>query len=283
MRAHGEYRTRTALWFDGPLKILVDCGPDITGQLADNALDCPEMILLTHEHGDHYLGLDDLEVFRRRKPAGSFMPIPAYASAETWQTIEKRFGYLLGKLIEKRTAVPGRALAAPSSSGLTITPFKTDHGPMPRGSIGYVIEYGSDRKTRKLVYTSDFRDVPDHLSLLEEPDVLVAQAHWFNEPTVNRPSHMSFQRLLAFLERWRPREHVYLVHLSDGDLIPGESAAAYLKKSPPRNPMRHPVTHVLFPVPRCHSEWQARVNEAARAHNINVPITVGYDGLTVAV
>ena len=108
MRDLGEQRTRTSLWLDGPVKILMDCGPDAADQLEKNHLGVPDAIVITHEHGDHYLGLDELEAFRRSRPAGDFRPIPCYAHPRAWETIEVRFGYLLGKLLKNAWPYPDR-------------------------------------------------------------------------------------------------------------------------------------------------------------------------------
>ena len=278
MRAQGESRARTSFWLDGPLKILVDCGPDAARQLEDNGLDCPDIVLITHEHGDHYLGLDELEVFRRRVPKDAFIPIPTYAHPLAWDTIEVRFGYLLGKLLEKRPAVPDRPLTGLGSDNVIITPFKTDHGPMPQGAVGYHVRMEINGRNRTLAYTSDFIDVPRRTPLLDKPDILIAQAHWFNEPRVNAPRHMSFQRLLDFIAEWQPREHVYLVHISDSDLLPDEDKSP-LKKRPPRDPLRSPVTGRPYPIPKCQLEWQTTAEQVFKEVGLTVPVTVAYDGL----
>ena len=67
-------------------------------------------MLITHEHGDHYLGLDELLCFRRNLPPKDWTPIPVYATEQAWSQVETRFGYLLGSLLEKRLAIPGRNL-----------------------------------------------------------------------------------------------------------------------------------------------------------------------------
>ncbi|MEW5725515.1 MAG: MBL fold metallo-hydrolase [Thermodesulfobacteriota bacterium] len=279
MRREGESRTRTALWFEGPSRLLVDCGPDVAWQMEANGLDRPEAVLITHEHGDHFLGLDELEAFRRREPAESFRPLPCYAHPEAWPALEQRFGYLLGKLLERREARPGRPLEGLDGPELTVVPFKTDHGPLPRGSVGYAIRYAApEGRSKVLVYTSDFKDVPEPTADLCEPDVLVAQSHWFNEPDFNRPAHMSLQRLTGFIRAWRPREHVYLVHLSDADLLPGEEGR-FMKKRPPLSPLIDPETRRPFPTPSCQREWQAAAEAVFKAHGIATPVTVARDGL----
>jgi phosphoribosyl 1,2-cyclic phosphate phosphodiesterase len=261
----------------------VDCGPDVADQLEKNGLDAPEAVLISHEHGDHYLGLDELEAFRRRAPREGFAPVPTYAHDAAWETIEVRFGYLLGKLLEKRSAHPGRPLAGLEGLGLTITPFKTDHGPMPRGAVGYILEYEARGQTRKLVYTSDFEHVPESPALLREPDILVAQAHWFNEPAVNVPHHMSLQRLLGFVKAWQPRERVYLVHISDGDVAAGETEADCMKKRAPLDPLRQAGDNRPLPAPTCQEEWQALAELVFRQAGLEVPVTVARDGQRVPV
>ncbi len=62
--------------------ILVDCGPDIRVQMKAVGCRRPDAILITHEHGDHYLGMDDLLVLRRSMPVDEWAPIPVYATEQ---------------------------------------------------------------------------------------------------------------------------------------------------------------------------------------------------------
>jgi phosphoribosyl 1,2-cyclic phosphate phosphodiesterase len=263
------------------LKVLIDCGPDITDQLMANHLDRPDVVLITHEHGDHYLGLDDLEVFRRREPAKGFVPIPVYATETAWRTIEARFGYLLGKLLEKRLVQPGLALDG-LPRDLRVIPFKTDHGPVAGGSVGYVFEYPGNDGPRRLVYTSDFKDVVQDPKEFGPPDLLVASCHWLNEPVTNPAFHMSLQRLLPFIRAWGVRERVYLVHLSAGDPHPGEGGGAILKKRDPLDPLRDGDGRLLA-IPRDQEEWQQAAEKVFRLAGLDVPVTVAHDGLATRV
>ncbi len=274
MRILGERRSRTSMWFDGPASLLIDCGPDAAWQLENHGLGCPDGVVITHEHGDHYIGLDELDAFRRIHPENDFPPIPCYAHPDAWTTIEARFGYLLGRVLSKQDAVPGQSLKGLENHGVQVIPFKTDHGPIPKGSVGYAIQYDTDAGSRTLVYTSDFKDVTGPIDALNAPDYLVASCHWFNEPEHNRPSHMSLQRLLEFIKQWRPQRHVYLVHISDGDVAQGESSEAMLKKRKPLDPLP-------YKVPTCQAEWQSTVEQVFHDHGIDVPVTVAWDGLIV--
>lgn len=255
--------------------ILVDCGPDLRHQMWACDLKRPDLVLITHEHGDHYLGLDDLLAFRRSVPKEAWVPVPVYATEKCWQSMEVRFGYLVGSLIEKRLAVPGVPLEGVRSR---ITPFKTFHGPIAAGSVGYVVQQtGRGGESLKLVYTSDFLSLPEEPDLLMEPDVLVIQTHWLNEPLNNRPFHMSFQNAMDYIRRWKPKRTTFLVHMSGGDLVPGDPYNNILMKLEPKSPLKAPDSGTPYPIPRCQAEWQAVIDAICRDYDLPGPIVVAQD------
>ena len=276
MRRRGETRSRTSLYLEAGERILVDCGPDITGQWTATSLAGVDAVLITHEHGDHYLGLDELEALRRSAEPAKWHPIPVYATEVAWETIEQRFGYLLGKALERRVAQPGKPLGGLKTR---IVPFKTFHGPVARGAVGYVVTAGK----KKLVYTSDLLHVQEGGKLLRQPQALVIQTNWVNEPRVNRPSHLSLQRALAMIHDWQPQGRVFLVHISDADPVPGDPANVYLKKVPPADPLRNPRTGEPYPIPTCQEEWQELAMQVFADRGIEVPVQVAWDGLTVEI
>jgi phosphoribosyl 1,2-cyclic phosphate phosphodiesterase len=276
MHKNRESRSRTSLYLKGEEKLLIDCGPDIVRQWWANGLEGVDAVLITHEHGDHYLGLDELVALRRSSASENWRPIPTYATTAAWEVIEQRFGYLLEKTLEKRRAVPGRALAGLQTK---VVPYKTFHGPMARGSVGYCFELAG----KKLVYTSDFVHVEGQEDLIHEPDILVIQSHWLNEPEVNRPSLLSLQSALPMIRAWAPKEKVFLVHISDADPVPGDPANDYLKKVPPANPLRDARTGESYPIPTCQVEWQETAERVFEDNSIKVPVQVAYDGLEVAI
>lgn len=274
----GEERTRTSFLVRGKETILVDCGPDIRDQMTRHNLQRPDAVLITHEHGDHYLGLDDLLAFRRSVPRDAWTPIPVYATKQTWEAIAVRFGYLIGSLIERREAVVGRPLAGPA---MRITPFKTFHGATASGSVGYCMENSAGELPFKLVYTSDFSRMDDEPDFLMQPDLLVIQTHWLNEPRNNRPNHMSFQRAVDYIQRWNPTGATYLVHMSAGDVAPGDPCNSILKKLPPLSPMIEPGSGEPYPIPRCQAEWQQVIDRICRDLGLRGPVIVSEDGLVV--
>ncbi len=277
MRHLDERRTRSSLFIRGQENILVDCGPDIREHMTRFELPLMDAVLITHEHGDHFLGLDELLSYRRSVPREAWRPIPAFATRETWEAVETRFGYLVGSLLEKKIALPGRRLEGLSSE---IVPFKTFHGDIPRGSVGYVVRYGP-QQSKKIVYTSDFDSVQGEDELLSGADVLVIQAHWFNEPERNRPHHMSFQRAIDFIKQWAPIGKTFITHISDGDWVEGDPANSCLKKTPPKDPLKNPRTGTPYPVPRCQAEWDQTLAGIVDDFRLGLPVSAAYDGLSI--
>jgi phosphoribosyl 1,2-cyclic phosphate phosphodiesterase len=276
MHQNKETRLRTSFYLEAREKLLIDCGPDIVRQWWANGLKSLDAVLLTHEHGDHYLGLDELVALRRSTCPDNWRPIPTYATENSWETIELRFGYLLDKTLDKRVVVPGEPLPGLQTR---VVPFKTYHGPMARGAVGYVFEGGGIR----LVYTSDLLRLEEEEDILRHPDVLIIQSHWLNEPEFNRPSLLSLQRALPMVRAWEPREKVFLVHISDADQVPGDPANDYLKKIPPADPLKDPQTGIPYDVPTCQTEWQEVAEKAFKDNGINIPVQVAYDGLVVEI
>ncbi|MBU4563331.1 MAG: MBL fold metallo-hydrolase [Desulfarculus sp.] len=280
LREIGESRTRTSLWLEGPARLLIDPGPDLRAQLMREDLPRPDAVLISHEHGDHYLGLDELLCFRRNVPPSDWQPIPVYATAPAWEQIEPRFGYLLGSLLDKRLAVPGQELeGAPFGPELAARPVKTFHGAMAKGSVGYVLTLATPQGPFRLGYTSD-------LVRAEEPegfaglDLLVCQSHFVHEPKVNRANHLSLQNALPLIAAWQPGR-VYLAHLSCQDYLPGDEAAnAMLKKYAPGDPLKGP-DGAPYPVPQDQASWQSLAERVFADHSLAVPVRVAFDGLRV--
>ncbi len=278
MRERGEQRLRTSLLVEGSERLLIDCGPDLQRQMVRFGLQRPDAILITHEHGDHFLGLDELLAFRRVAEKDQWTRIPVYATEIAWQSIEARFGYLLGSLLEKRLAIPGEPLEALNTR---VVPFDTYHGPSAQGSVGYLLELRHRTGDMNMVYTSDFSRLDGEPDFLARTDLLVIQAHWLNEPEFNRPNHMSFERAIEYIRRWNPAGGTYLVHLSESDQVPGDPCNSSYKKLAPLSPLKEPSSGRPYPIPTCQEEWQEVVDRICRDYRVPGPVTVAYDGLSV--
>jgi len=282
MRRRGEKRTRTALLMKSASTLLIDCGPDIRSQLSHQPSRVPGGVLITHEHGDHYIGLDELFVYKRLTSRGAFEPIPVYLSGTSWEIIGRRFDYLEEMGVIKTVLIePGRWF---THREYRIFPFKTDHGSFAAGSLGYLItSRRPDGEEVRVLYTSDFMELPDLPKEILRPSYLVIQSFWLNEPEQNRPRHMSFQRAIPFIARLEPRKETFLVHMGDADMVPGDTANDMLKKYRPLDPLRPPGSDTPYPIPLNQEQWQETVNRILRDRNLDYRIIVAQDGLEIPV
>jgi len=278
MRQRREKRERTALLLEGRSSLLIDCGPDIAAQLSRHSVRRLDGVLITHEHGDHYIGLDELFSYKRSAPRGEFTPIPVYMTPETWETVRMRFGYLEQmQVIKVHEVTPKRFSPV---AGFDVFPFRTDHGAFARGSVGYLIKNRSGTPFR-LVYTSDFMNLPDIPEEIVQPEVLILQCSRLNEPVKNTPQLMSFQRAMEFMKLLKPTREIFLVHIGDGDQVPGDPANTMTKKREPADPLTPPGSSRPYPTPKNQDEWQSVVNRILSDYNLNFKCTVAYDGLTI--
>ena len=70
-------------------KILIDCGPDFRQQMLTNHEHTVDIALITHEHNDHVIGLDDMRplIFKSGKD------MPLYCYPRVGNEVKKRFPY----------------------------------------------------------------------------------------------------------------------------------------------------------------------------------------------
>jgi phosphoribosyl 1,2-cyclic phosphate phosphodiesterase len=282
MRESGEKRERTSLLLSGRTNLLIDCGPDIRSQLSRNRVKSIDGVLISHEHGDHYMGMDDLFAYRRNAPRSAWRPIPVYLTPESWEVISLRFSYLEQMdVIKIHLIEPGKWL---THEEFEIMPFKTEHGAFAKGSVGFFIRSKDWHGTSaSLVYTSDFMDLREIPREIVEPDYLIIQSFWLNEPVNNRPRHMSFQRAIDFIKLFKPGKETYLVHIGDADAVPGDPANKNLKKYEPKDPLRRPSGGEPYPIPLNHEQWQHTVDQIVSDMAMPYNVTVGHDDLRVSI
>ena len=283
MRAKGERRDRTSILLtDNDATLLIDCGPDAREQLRRNKVVSVDGVLISHEHNDHYIGLDELFVYKRVLPKEAFSPIPVYSTPQTREVVEARFAYLEKLGVVRFVAVePGKWFR---QGPFRVFPFKTDHGNFAKGSVGFVIQ-GLDRSGEdvRLLYTSDFAGIPDMSSELVGCDYLIMQSFWLNEPVDNRPKHMSFQNAIHHIKRLKPKHETYLVHMGDADRVPGDPANHMAKKYEPKDPLKPPQGGDPYPIPGSQTAWQETVDRILSDHDVPHRVTVAHDSLTVRI
>ncbi|KAL0846299.1 hypothetical protein Bca101_019545 [Brassica carinata] len=121
-------------------------------------------IILTHEHADAILGLDDIRSFQPRGSAIDTNPLPVFLSQFTMESISTRFPYLVEKKVKQ---VPRRVSQLDwriieedcdkpfTASGLSFTPLPVMHGE-DYVALGFLFGHKS-----KVAYISDVSRIPE--------------------------------------------------------------------------------------------------------------------------
>ena len=215
-----DQRLRTALLVEyGSTRIAIDAGPDFRQQMLRAKVSELHAVLLTHEHNDHIIGLDDVRPFNFRQ--GKNMPI--YALPRVLAEVRTRFAYVFDadpypgaprlELIPLDPFEPFRI------GDLPIQPFPVGHGNMDVLGFRFgPFTYITDMKT----LSAESREI------IRGTEVLVINA------LHHRPhySHLNLEEALEFIAEVRPRE-AYLTHISHSmgryeDIAPQLPAGVFL-------------------------------------------------------
>ena len=214
-----RWRTSVYLRFDDGRAVLVDATPDLRAQALRFGVDRVDLILLTHAHADHVLGLDDVRVYNFRQRAA----IPCQGDARTLSQVRQMFGYVFDPSTPKGGGLPQLTLApigGPFSFGPTVMiPVPIRHGRLP--ILGYRIG--------AFAYLTDCSEIPESAwSQLEGVDVLVLNALRHRAHS----THFNIDQAVEAAGRINAR-HTFFTHMSHellhektcGDLPPGMALA----------------------------------------------------------
>lgn len=205
---------------DDDEKFLIDCGPDFRYQMLRAGEDRVDAVLITHEHNDHIIGLDDLRPVIFNKNGN----MKLYASQRVASQILQRFPYAFSE--ERYPGAPAFDLVEVTEDftiGDTgIVPVEVVHSKLP--VLGYRI--GS------LAYITDASFIPEASYVkLQNLDVLILNCLRLEKP---HHSHFILPDILEINDRLKPKK-MYLIHLSHeaglhrhlAELLPPNVEAAY--------------------------------------------------------
>ncbi len=194
-----RFRSSGLITTDQHKKILIDCGPDFRMQMLNNHQEQIDAVLLTHEHNDHVIGLDDLRplIFKN----GKNMPI--YCSKRVGEEVKMRFAYAFAK--EKYPGVPAFDLCEISEDvylfDAHVTPVNILHHKLP--IFGF--------KVKNLAYLTDASFIPDtEKEKLKNLEVLIINCIQ-QQPL--HPAHFTLPQVLDLYDELQPKK-MFLTHIS---------------------------------------------------------------------
>lgn len=193
-------RSSVMVTTDEHKKILIDCGPDFRQQMLANKEHTVDIALLTHEHNDHVIGLDDMRplIFK----SGNDMPL--YCYSRVGNEVKKRFPYAFTD--EKYPGAPAFELHEIEIKPFTvldieITPVEVIHFKIT--AFGY--------KFKNLAYITDAGFIDDaEKEKLQNLDVLIINCIRKFDP---HPAHFILPDAIALFEEVQPKK-MFLTHLS---------------------------------------------------------------------
>ncbi|WP_374446465.1 MBL fold metallo-hydrolase [Epilithonimonas sp.] len=193
-------RTSAIVTTESGKKILIDCGPDFRQQMLTNKEESIDAVLVTHEHNDHIIGLDDLRPLIFKNKAS----MPIYCNSRVAKEIKHRFPYAF---IEHR--YPG----APSFdlfeidgnfrlfNEIDIIPINIIHSEI--NIFGF--------KFKNLAYITDASKIEEsEKEKLKNLDVFIINCLRKTEP---HHSHFILPEVLELVDELKPKK-TYLIHIS---------------------------------------------------------------------
>jgi phosphoribosyl 1,2-cyclic phosphate phosphodiesterase len=197
-------RFRTSILIESAgQRVLVDCGPDLRQQLLAAEVERLDGVIVTHAHGDHCHGIDEL----RPVAAAIGGPVPLHARADVLKELEQRFGYAFEQSDFYRPIVEGREIGEELHFGDAVARFvdQPHGGPI---SLGMRFDEGGF----SVAYAVDFSDLSDDMAeLYAGADMWIADCL----TRTPHPTHAHLDGLLGWARDLRVGQ-LYLVHMGNG-------------------------------------------------------------------
>jgi phosphoribosyl 1,2-cyclic phosphate phosphodiesterase len=194
-------RTAALLRREG-LCVAIDSGPDFRQQMLRAGVERLDAILMTHEHNDHIIGLDDVRPYNFRQ--GGDMPV--YALPRVQEELRTRFNYIFKTGTERYPGAPQVSLHDLDKDqtlrigGVEIIPVEVMHGKMP--ILGFRIG--------DVAYLTDVKSIEAaEMDKLKGLDTLVMSALHHS----SHHSHLNLEEALRLAAVIGARQ-TWLIHLS---------------------------------------------------------------------
>jgi phosphoribosyl 1,2-cyclic phosphate phosphodiesterase len=186
----------------GGERLLVDCGPDLREQLLAAHVSALSGVIVTHAHGDHCHGIDEL------RPVSQVLarPVPVHARPDVLAELQLRFAYAFQDHKFYRPIAEARELTDNWKVGdAVVRSVDQPHGGMTALGLRF------DEAGRSAAYAVDFNDLTDDMAALyEDVDVWVADCL----TRTPHPTHMNLDALLGMARELRVGQ-VYLTHMGN--------------------------------------------------------------------
>jgi phosphoribosyl 1,2-cyclic phosphodiesterase len=185
------------------VNVLVDCGKTFREAalrvLAPRRIDSLHSVVLTHDHSDAVLGLDDLREFSSNhdKKGDNVPPIEVYADARTLKSMERVFPYLhsVSKAQSWVASIDWKEFKPMEPfqvAGISIVPLPLEHG---RNYICFGFSFTT--AIGKVVYLSDVSNIPSEtMAALKGPEKPIILILDFLSERVN-PAHFGAKEAIA--------------------------------------------------------------------------------------
>jgi len=196
-----DTRLRTSILIQiDDLNLVVDVGPDFRQQILRTGIKKLDGVLMTHEHNDHMIGMDDVRPFNFR----SGKDLPVYAAERVQKELKKRFSYIFD--VNPYPGAPRVALHTINEKksfqveNVTIQPIQVLHGRLP--VLGFRIN--------NFTYITDAKTIESkELDKIKGTEVLVLNALIQKE----HHSHLNLSQALDIINIIQPKQ-AFLTHVS---------------------------------------------------------------------
>ncbi len=199
-------QTSTFLEFS-KTNVLIDVSQDFEKQIKLLDKKQIDFVFLTHGHSDAAYGLPLLTSEKYKKRFNSVI----HTEKHTFEVAEEAMPEIAD--LNFKFIVPYREY---DFQDFKLTPFRVEHAFNPRFlTLGYLLEIGSPpsprlRRTRKIVYASDFKKIPERSkNLIKNADLAILDCAAHKNPI---PTHQSFPEILVLAEELKFKK-IYLTQV----------------------------------------------------------------------